>query len=115
MPTGLSHRRRVDDRHHLVDVLEHGPVEQRLVTVLQADEEHVLLELRRLTTVVAHHAPYLVLEREHARRQQPPDTERIPLGLGERRALVQQRILEQRHAAGIGAWQVGHEGLSAQV
>ena len=33
----LADRRRVDDRHHLVDVLDHRPVEQPLVAILQSD------------------------------------------------------------------------------
>jgi hypothetical protein len=39
----LADGRRVDDRHHLVDVIDHGPVEELLVPVLERDEVDVAL------------------------------------------------------------------------
>ena len=44
----LAHRRRVDDRHHLLEVLAHEPVEERLVAALQTCQERVLAEIARL-------------------------------------------------------------------
>ena len=46
--------RRVDDRHHLVDVVMEETEEQCLVPVLQAGEVDVALERCRLATIVLH-------------------------------------------------------------
>jgi hypothetical protein len=48
---------------------------------------------------VLQRARRLLVLRQHVRRQQPAHAQRVALGLGERGALVQQRITEQRQAA----------------
>jgi hypothetical protein len=64
-------RRGIDDRHHLVRVVDQQAEEERLVAVVQVGEVDVLLERRRLAAQVLEDAPHLLLLREHARRQQP--------------------------------------------
>ena len=44
----LAHCRRVYDGHHLLEVLAHQPVEERLVAALQTRQERVLAEITRL-------------------------------------------------------------------
>ena len=96
----LTHRGRVDDRHHVVDVVDHRAVEQRLVAVLQRDHEDVLLEGRGLVLVVFQHPGLLLLDRVHDRRQQPAELVGVPLLLVERRPLVDPRVVQQGDTRG---------------
>ncbi|MEJ2273856.1 MAG: hypothetical protein P8Y01_04700 [Woeseiaceae bacterium] len=65
---GLAHGRRVDDGHHLLDVVHHDAVEQVLVAVLQCDQVKVLFEVRRFFPKVAENAQFLLRHRMHAGR-----------------------------------------------
>ena len=96
---GETDRRRVDDRHHLVGIVDQQAEEQRLVAVVQRSQVDVLLEVARLAPEVLEHARELLLLRGDVRRQQPAQVQRVALGLGERRALVERRILQQRDAS----------------
>ncbi len=95
----LAHGGRVDDRHHLGDVVDHGAVEQRLVPVEQAGEVDVLLELGALQGEMREGAADLVGKRDDARRQQPPEAEGVALRLGERHLAVVPRVLQEVIAA----------------
>ena len=44
----LADGRRVDDTHHLLEVVGHQPVEERLIAALQTRQERVLAEIARL-------------------------------------------------------------------
>ena len=77
-------------------------VEQRLVGVLQPAQEDVALEIGLLVAQRVHPAADLVLERADMGRQEAVQPERVALGLGERRALVEQRIGQQVRAGEIG-------------
>ena len=91
--------RRVDDRHHLVDVVVEESEEQRLVPVLQAGEVDVALERCRLDTIVLVHTGQLLVHGADGRRHEPVEAELGALGLGERRAFVREGIAEQRLTA----------------
>ncbi|EKD37601.1 MAG: hypothetical protein ACD_75C01072G0003 [uncultured bacterium] len=41
LETGQANGRRVDDRHQFFDVVDHKPVEERFIAVLQTDEKNV--------------------------------------------------------------------------
>ena len=92
-------RRRIDDRHHLFDVLRQQRVEQCLVGVLQAAQEDVFLDIAAELAEGVEPALDLVIERGDVGRQQPVQLEGIALGLGKGRALVEQRIVEELIAA----------------
>ncbi len=92
-------RRRIDDRHHLFDIAGQQRVEQRLVGVLQAAQEHVFLDIAAEPAKRVEPALDLIVELGDMRRQQPVQVERVALGVGEGRALVEQRIVEQLVAA----------------
>ena len=91
--------RRVDDRHHLVDVVVEETEEQRLVPVLQAGEVDIALERCRLDTIVLVHAGQLLVHGADGRRQEPVEAEVGALALGECRAFIRQGIAEQRLTA----------------
>ena len=95
----LADRGRIDDRHHLFQVVGHHAVEERLVAVLQAHEVDVALEVGVLPAVGLEHARDLLVEGEDVRRQQPAQSQGDTLGRGERRPFVQQRIAQQRDPA----------------
>ena len=97
---GEADRRRVDDRHHLVRMVDHDPEEQRLVAVVQRREVDELLEVVRLAAEVLQHPRHLLLLRQHVRRQQAANAERVALGVGERHPLVERRVAQQRDALG---------------
>ena len=86
-------RRRVDDRQHLLDVVEQQPIEQHLVGVLEGAQVDVPLEV-----VVCSGRPgscgRLLVQVLDPGRQQPVQTQSVPFVLGERRALVRQRIVQ---------------------
>ena len=90
---GLAHGRRVDDGHHLRGVVEYHSVEQRLVPILKRRQENVLLQVGRLSLQVPEDALDLVVLIEDAGREQPAQPERVALGLGEGRTLVERRIM----------------------
>ena len=77
-----AHRRRVDDRHHLVRVLGDDAKEERLVAVVQRGHEDVLLEgSARAGGSCRGRGPPVRLA-AHVRRQQALQTEGVALGLG---------------------------------
>jgi hypothetical protein len=90
---------RVDDRRHLVGVVGDHAVEQRLVAVLQRLQQDVLGERRLQPMEVLEHPGDLLLLRRHVRRQQAAQAQRVALLLGERGALVERRLAQQRDAA----------------
>ena len=93
---GESHGRGVDDRQHLVDVVDDHTVEQRLVAVLQGHQVDVLLEVRRLAAEVLQDLGGLLRLGEHARRQEAGQVQRIAFLLGECSALVERRVVQQQ-------------------
>ena len=98
---GRTHRRRVDDRQHLVHVLADQPVEEHLVAVVQLGQEHPLLDVRvlRLELLVA--PGRLLLDRLHGGRQQPVQAQAVALGHRERRPSVDLGVVEDGKAAGV--------------
>jgi hypothetical protein len=80
---------RVDDRHHLHEVVHDDAVVQHFVPVEHGEQVEVLGKIRRLVTYTCQHAALLLLQRCKARRQQPPQSECIPLGGRKRRAFVE--------------------------
>ena len=61
--------------------------------------QDVLRERRLQAVEVLQHARDLVFLRADVRRQQSAQSERVALRAGERRALVQRRVAQQRDAA----------------
>ena len=92
---GLPDGRRVDDGDDLLQVVDHHPVEEHLVAVLQVDEVDVLLDRVRLAAQGGEGPLLLLLDREDARRKEPPESEGVPFGLGERRPLVEEGVGEE--------------------
>jgi hypothetical protein len=70
LETRLADGRRVDQRHHLLDVIDDEPVEKHLVAVLEVGEVDVLLERIGLAADGREAALHLLFEREDPRRQQ---------------------------------------------
>ena len=89
---------RIDDRRHLVGMVDQDAKEQRLVAVMQRSQIDVLLQVRGFAAEILQHTLDLLFLRKNSRRQQTPQAQRIALGFGERRALVGHGILQQRHA-----------------
>ena len=98
-----SHDRRVDHRCHLLDVVEEQPVEEDLVRVLERAQVDVPLEVVGLSRVRFVSARHLLVERFDVRRQEALQSEVASLVLGERRALVHERQIEDFRARGAGA------------
>ncbi len=99
---GTTDRRRVDDRHELLDVLDEQPIEERFVAVLERREPDVLLEVVfALATQMLEFEGHLLVDRENPRRQEPAQTEPVALVVVEGEILVQNRIREDVNAAGL--------------
>ena len=76
-------------------MLGHQAVEQRLVGILQPAQQHIALEIGLERMQGFHAAADLHLERADMRRQEAVQPEGVALVVGERRALVEQRIGQQ--------------------
>ena len=96
---GAAHGGRVHDRHELFEVLRQQPVEERLVAVLERGQTDVLLEVVGLAADVLELERDLLLDRRHARGQQPTHFERVALRLCEGGVLVEQPMTHQLAAA----------------
>src|SRR6202040_2758009 len=75
----LAHRRRVDQRQHLLDVADQQRVEKCLVDVLEVAKEAVFGERGWFAVKRAQSAFYLFIERANVRRQQAVQTKKIAL------------------------------------
>jgi hypothetical protein len=85
----------VDDRDHLVEVVDQQPVEQRLVAVEQALQVDVALEIVGLALVGPEAAFHLHVDGRDAGTQQAVQLQAEAFLLGERRRLVEQRVVEE--------------------
>jgi hypothetical protein len=91
---GQPDGRGVKDRQHLLDVVRYQPVEQRLVGVLQRPQVNVPGEVGGLLLVGLVPAARLLLQRLHHGRQQAAQAQPGAFLLGERGALVGQRVIQ---------------------
>ena len=103
---GQADRRRVDDRHHLGQVVQEQPVEQDLVGVLKLAEIDMPFEVGRLVPIGLVGTGRLLLQRLLVRRQQAEEAECTPFFRRERGPLVEQGAFEQqvpdeRHLQGL--------------
>ncbi len=88
-------RRRVDDRHQLLEVLDEHAVEENLVAMQQRREPDVPLERRRGLVERVLDSPGLVVHRDLVRGQQAVQAQSFALLRRECRALVEQWIADQ--------------------
>ncbi len=72
---GEAHRRGVDDRQQLAEVLDQHAVEEHLVQIVEAPEPDVLLEIARLGADVLELELHLLPDLEHLVRQQAVEAE----------------------------------------
>ena len=96
-----SHRRRIDDRHHLPQVVHHQAVEHHLAPVLKPHQEDVLLQVVPLPPEGLVRARYLRFQRFHRRAHQPFQLQRFPFVRREARSLVHVRIVQHLPAAAV--------------
>ena len=99
LATRFAHRRRVDDGHHLFDVVDDGAEEESFVPILKRVQIDVALQIGRLRFVVLQDPPELLVLGEGARRNESSDPQRVAFGLGEAGSLVEQGVVENVHAA----------------
>ena len=92
-------RRGVDDRQHLLDVVDQQPVEQDLVAVAQVGQVQVLGQVVGLAQVLRVHPGQLAVDRRDAVGQQAGQAQLGPLGHGERGPAVEQRRRQDGGAA----------------
>ena len=95
----LADRGRVDDRHHLLDMIDQDAVKERLVSSGQRDERDVAFQVRRFARQIAEHSLDLLGLRLGVRRQQTAQAKRIAFGGGECAPFIQNRIVEQLRSA----------------
>ncbi len=102
----LTDGRRVDDRQQLFQVADQERVEQSLVGVLQLAQKGIALDVGLVAAQCLEAARDLLVQRQDVGRQQAVQVERLALGLGERRTLVQLRIGQQLVAAQRGSGKI---------
>ena len=93
--TAETHSGRIDNRHQLFDVPGQQRVKQGLVGVLCPAKKHVLLQVRAECAKGVEPAVNLQIEVGHVGRQEAVQIELIALGVGERCAFVEERIVQQ--------------------
>lgn len=94
--TGLPHHGRVDDRHHLVDVLEYQTKKESLVSIVETGQENELLEIGRLGLEVFVRSLQLLLDGADGWRKEAPKIELVPLTGRERRTPIRKRVDQKR-------------------
>src|SRR3990172_777893 len=109
--TRQSHRRGVDERLHLVDVVAQDAEEQRFVAVVQGVERDKLVERVGNPAQVVEHARDLLVLAVHVRRQQPAQLQCIAFLLGKRGAFIERGVVQQRKAL----WQVARRKVFFRV
>ena len=92
---GLADDRRVDDRHHLGEVVHHEAIEENLVGVLQVAQEDVPVDLGFAGEVRLAGPCHLFLEGFLVGGEKAEEAERAALGLGEGGALVVEGFVEE--------------------
>ncbi len=98
----LPHGRGVDDRQHLLEMVEQQPVEEVLVAVLQRRQSDVALQRVDLARELGVDALGLLVLRADDRRQQALEPEGATLPGGEGGALVEERLAKDLDAARAG-------------
>ena len=94
----LAHGGRIDQRQHLLDIVDQELVEQGLVGILEIAQEGVFLEGRLIAAQRRQAAGRLLLQASDMRRQQAMEIEGVALLLGEGRPLVQHGLVEEIEA-----------------
>ena len=88
------------------------PVEQRRVAVLERGQPDVLLERVVLDPEVLELEVDLLIDRQHAIRQQPAEPERVPFGRWEGQVLRQQAAAKEgRSGEGDLGGAAGRDGI----
>src|SRR5690606_36258347 len=75
---GLADRRRVDERQHLVDVIDQHAIEEALVPARERLQEDVALDIARLAPQVDEHALDLDLLAADGRREEAVQLVALP-------------------------------------
>ena len=94
----LSHDRRVDDRHHLLDMVEQKTIEEDFIRILQLPQINVPFEVFGLALVRLVGPGRLFVQTLDVRRKQTMQAEMIAFLLREGRPLVDDLAIEQFHA-----------------
>ena len=97
LPACLPHCRRVEDGQQLGQVVHDRPVEEPLIAVEQCHEEQVLVERGVEASQVGQDSMFLLVLGEDPRGQQPSKAEHLSFHVGERRPLVEPRIVQDLH------------------
>ena len=92
--TGPAHCRGVDDRHEPSEVSLQGRIEQALIPFEQTGEQYVPGDVGLTGPQLGQHPVGAVLHRLDSRRQQSVQFPAVTVGVGERGAAVEHRILE---------------------
>jgi len=84
----LTDRRRVDDGHHLLEIVLQDAEKERLVSVLERGEVDVFLQVGFAATEIPEGALFLILDAEIARRYETPETQGVDFGFRVGRAFI---------------------------
>ena len=91
--------RRIDERQKLLDMFHEHRIEQRLVRIFEIAQKGVFLEIAGDGAQRFYAAVELLVEGADMGRQQPVQAQRVAFGLGEGRALVEHRVIDEGEAA----------------
>ena len=95
LPAALTNCRRIDDGHHLTDVLLQQTVKEGLVAILQGGQEDISLEVTFFSLVVFVSASELFLNGRTMEWEQSQKPELTSLSFGKRAASVEQRVVQE--------------------
>src|SRR5579883_522222 len=94
----LGDDRRVDDRHHLFDVVEQEAIEENFVVVLKSSKVDVAVERLFVGKVGGVGSRYLFFERFDVGRKQAVEAEAEALFDGERGSFIESGRAQQARA-----------------
>ena len=90
----FTNRRRIDNRHHLFDVIAHHFEEKRFIGIVQSIEVEITLDGQGEGAHEGHRTASLFFKRFHSGGQEAPNTHLVSFFFGESRTAILKRITQ---------------------
>ena len=95
LKAGLTHRRSVDNGHHLLEVINYQTIEKDFVAILEIRQVYIFFDRILFAPQGSEGALDLLIQRKYPWRQQASQAQHIPLTLGEGGPFIEQWVGQQ--------------------
>src|SRR6266568_7103554 len=92
----FADRWRVDDRHHLCNVLAQQSIKERFISILKRVQKNVAFEIAVFAPIVFVNPRELLIDCRAVIRKQAQQSQPSSLGFRKSAAFVQQRMIQER-------------------